>query len=56
MEGYVLKRQNTVTQYIATQPILDLCEEMVWSMGTWVAKMWWDQEGLELAGAREAAA
>ena len=27
--AYVLKRQNTVAQYIATRPILDLCKETV---------------------------
>ena len=26
VEAYVLRRQNTVMQYIATRPILDLCE------------------------------
>ena len=29
MGEYVMKRNNTVAQYIATQPILDLCEEAV---------------------------
>ena len=27
MKAYVLKRQNTVVQYIAMRPILDLCKE-----------------------------
>ena len=26
---YILKRQNTVAQYIATRPILDLCKRTV---------------------------
>ena len=29
MGEYVLKRQNTAAQYIATRPIMDLCEETV---------------------------
>ena len=52
MEAYVLKRQNKVAQYIVTRPILDLCEETVRNLGTWIKKMWWYQEGLELKGER----
>ena len=37
-EVYVLKRMNTVTQYIATQPNMELCEVTVQMMGMWVAK------------------
>ena len=47
---YFMRRQNTVTQYIATQPILDLCEKSVWRTGAWVSQRWWDQEGLDLEG------
>ena len=43
-------------QYIAKRPILDLGEGKVWTLGEWVAKIWWDQEGLDLAGARAVAA
>ena len=49
---YVLKRHITVTQYITTRPILDLCENMDRSLGAWVARIWWQNEGLYLAGAR----
>ena len=56
MRAYLLKRQNTVAQYIAAQPILDLCEETVRRSGVRVARRRWDQEGLNLAGARAAAA
>ena len=31
---------------------MNLCEETVRMPGMWVAKMWWDQEGLDLVGAR----
>ena len=34
---YVTGRQNTVAQYISTQPILDLCERSDWRPGVWVA-------------------
>ena len=33
---------------------MDLCEEMVRMPVAWVAKRWWEQEDLDLAGARAA--
>ena len=33
---YVTMRQNNITQYIATQPILDHCDWSSWSPGVWV--------------------
>ena len=56
MEEYVLKRKNTVAQYIVTRPILDLCEEVVCMPGAWVAKRWWEQEVMGLVGAWSAVA
>ena len=44
-----------VAHYIATRPIIDLCEEAVWRPGTWVTKRWWDQEVIDLEGEWEAA-
>ena len=44
VDVYVTRSQNTVTQYIMVQPILDLCEETVQRTGTWVAKMWWEKD------------
>ena len=32
IELYITRRQNTVAQYIATQPIMDLCEQSVWRL------------------------
>ena len=52
---YITRRNNTYTKYIATRPILDLCERSVWRSGEWVSMRWWDQEGLDLAGAKERA-
>ena len=37
---YVLRRKNMIGQYILTQPIMDLCEEMLRRPGTWVTKRW----------------
>ena len=48
--------QNTVAQYIATWPSLDLCKKLVQRLGVWVARRWWDQEVLDLAGTRESVA
>ena len=56
MEAYVLKRQNTLAQYIVMRPIPDLCEETVWITGTWLVKIRWEQDGLDLERAREAVA
>ena len=41
--SYILKKQNTVVQYIATRPILDLCEKTVQRPGAWVAWIWWER-------------
>ena len=56
VEEYIAWRQHTVTQYIATRPILDLCEEAKRRPGTQISKRRWEQEGLNLAGARAEAA
>ena len=50
-----MRRQNTVAQYIAMQPILDLCERLVRRPRAWFSRRWWEQEGLDLAGVRERA-
>ena len=52
---YITRRQNTVAQYIATRPILDLCERSVRRLGAWVYQRWWNQEGLYLEEERERA-
>ena len=43
MIEYVLKRQNTVAQYITAQTIIDLFEETVRRPGAWVDRIFWDQ-------------
>ena len=49
---YVTRRQHTVAQYIVTQTILDLCERSARRPVAWVYCQWWDQEGLDLEGAK----
>ena len=56
METYIRKRQNTVAQYIATRSILDLCESTERKQQVWVGMWWWEQMGIDLAGARYTAA
>ena len=36
------RRQNTVTQYIATRPILDLYERSTQRLGARVSRRWWE--------------
>ena len=43
MGAYVPKSQNTVTHYILTRPIMDLCEGVVRRAGEWVARRWWEK-------------
>ena len=50
------RRQNTVAQNIATQTIMDLCEQATRRPGAQVSWRWWDQVGIDLEGARKQAA
>ena len=52
---YITRRQNTVTQYIATRLILDLCERSARRPGVRVPRRWWKQDGLDLEGAKKRA-
>ena len=51
----VLRRQNMVAQFIATRPILGLCEVAERRRGTRVPQRWWRQSGIDwnLAGEKE---
>ena len=49
----VLWRQNMVAQFVATRPILGLCEGMERRGGTWVPQRWWEQPGIDWRLARE---
>ena len=39
---YFTRRKNMVTQYIATRPILDLCERSTQRPGVRISKQWWE--------------
>ena len=52
----ILQRQNSVAQFIATRPILGLCEVTERRPGTRVPRRWWEQTGIDWKTAREAAA
>ena len=41
----IIRRQNTVAQFIATRPILDLCKQATRRPGTRVPRRWWEQTG-----------
>ena len=43
----ILRRQNRVAQYIATRPLLDLCEGAKAREGVKVPLRWWDQAGID---------
>ena len=48
--------QNTVAQYIATRPILDLYEQATQREGARVSWRCWYQEGIDLKAVKERAA
>ena len=43
----ITNRQNTVAQYIATRPLLNLCERAKQRGGPRVSRRWWDQKGID---------
>ena len=51
----ILRRKNTVAQFIATRSILDLCEKVNKRPGARVSRRWWEQTGIDWKGARERA-
>ena len=53
IDKYITRRQNTVAQYIATRPILDLCERSARRPGARVSQRWWEQDGLDLEGTKK---
>ena len=44
----ITRTQNTAAQYIATRPIMDLCERVMQKLGARVSWRWWEQEGIGL--------
>ena len=49
----IMRRQNIVAQYVATQPIMDLCERSDRRPGVRVSRRWWEQDGIDLEGAKK---
>ena len=49
----VTRTQNTVAQYIATLPIMDLCERATRRPGVRVSWQWWEQDGIYLEGTKK---
>ena len=59
MEGIqksITRRQNTVAQYIATRPIMDLCKRATRRPVARVSRRWWEKAVIYLEGARKRAA
>ena len=50
VETFVLCHQNTVTQFIVTRPIMDLCMAVEGRTWTRVSKWWWEQYGVDVEG------
>ena len=52
----ITNRNNTVAQYIATRPMLDLCERKKQrGGGARVSRRWWEQKGIGWETAKEQA-
>ena len=49
----ILRRQNTVAQFIATRPILGICEVAERRWGTRVPRRLWEQTVIDWKSARE---
>ena len=49
----VTRRQNTVAQYIAMRPILDLCERSTRQPGVRGYRRRWEQDGIDLEGSKK---
>ena len=54
VDTYISRRQNTVTQFIVTRPIMDLCLVAERRPGSRGAKRWWKKYILDLEGMRTA--
>ena len=46
MEVYINRRQNTMVDYVATRPLLDLCMECDRLDGSSRATLWWEQDNV----------
>ena len=44
MEEYIVRRRNSIAEYVATRPLLDTCREGNLLRGTPQRLWWWEQE------------
>ena len=56
LEVYIIRRKITVTKFISTRTIMELCLEAERHPVDRVTKMWWEQDGLHPAASRISAA
>ena len=49
---YISRRQNMVSQYIVTCPIMDLCLAAERKPGMRLSRRWWEQPSLDILGIR----
>ena len=49
---YIARRQNTVAQYIATRPIMNLCLAAERKPGLRLSRQCWEQNDLDIIGIR----
>ena len=49
---YITRRQNTVAQYIATLPIMDLYLAVDRKTGLCLSRRWWEHTDLDILGIR----
>ena len=47
VDTYASRLHNTVVQFIATRPIMDLCLAAERSLESRVTKRWWEKDGLD---------
>ena len=55
IEYYVTHLKNTVTKYIVTRPVMDLCLAAGRCPGVRLLNWWWEKESLNMEMIREAA-
>ena len=49
---YIARCQNTIAQYIATRPIMDLCLVAERKTGMRLSRQWWEHPALDIMGAK----
>ena len=52
IEVYIAWLQNTITQYIATRPIMELCLAAERKPGLQLSMQWWEHPALDILGIR----